>query len=91
MAEAKKEMLILDGVTLGQKIRLTRLARGLRQLDLASLARVNPFEVSAVEHDRIVRPSRRKRILQVLDLLPSENNTGTGEPDKQEGDEADLA
>ena len=69
----KKEMLILDNVTLGQKVRLTRLARGMRQLDLASAAKVNPFEVSGLEHDRIIRPSRKKRILAVLDLLPPED------------------
>lgn len=76
----KKEMLILDNVTLGQKVRLTRLARGMRQLDLASAAKVNPFEVSGLEHDRIIRPSRRKRILAALDLLPDDTGTNPDRP-----------
>jgi len=47
-----KDILILTGVSEGQKARLTRL-----------------------EKDRYVLPTRRKRILAVLDLLDNDNES----------------
>ena len=62
-------MLVMTGLSFGKKARLARLALGLRQLDLASRAGVSIGEVSALEHDDYLRPSRRERVLAILGLL----------------------
>ncbi len=63
------DILVLTGISEGQKIRLTRLSRGLRQIDVASQANVQPIDITRLEKDRYVLPTRRKRILTVLGLL----------------------
>ena len=68
------DILVLTGVTEGQKAKLTRLAKGLRQIDLASLARVNPIDITRLEKDRYVLPVRRKRILATLGILAEETS-----------------
>jgi hypothetical protein len=72
---SSNDILVLTGVSEGQKVRLTRLARGLRQIDIASLAKVNTIDVTRLEKDRYVFPTRRKRILAVLDLVDSDNES----------------
>ncbi len=62
------EILILSGINEGQKIKLTRLAKGLRQIDLASIAKVNPIDITRLEKGRYVLPTRRKRILEALGI-----------------------
>jgi transcriptional regulator with XRE-family HTH domain len=59
---------IFMGLTLGEKAKLTRISRNLRQIDLASLARVNVSDIAALEKNRYMRKSRKKRILEVLNL-----------------------
>jgi len=61
-------ILVLSDVSEGQKVRLTRLSRGLRQIDVASMANVNTIDVTRLEKDRYLLPTRRKRILTVLGL-----------------------
>ena len=61
-------ILVLSNVSEGQKVRLTRLSRGLRQIDVASMANVNTIDVTRLEKDRSLLPTRRKRILTVLGL-----------------------
>jgi len=68
-------ILVLSDVSEGQKVRLTRLAKGLRQIDVASMANVNTIDVTRLEKDRYVLPMRRKRILAVLDLLDDDNES----------------
>ncbi len=63
-----KEILVLTNVSEGQKIRLTRLARGLRQIDVASQANVQPIDITRLEKGRYVLPVRRKRILAILGM-----------------------
>jgi hypothetical protein len=63
------DILVLDGLTAGQKARFTRLAKGLRQIDVASQANVQPIDITRLERGRYVLPTRRKRILAVLGLL----------------------
>ena len=63
------DILILDGLSEGQKAKLTRLAKKLRQIDVASRANVQPIDITRLEHDRYVLPTRRKRILAVLGLI----------------------
>ena len=69
------DILVLTGISGGQKVRLTRLARGLRQIDVASMAKVNTIDVTRLEKDRYVPPTRRKRILAVLGLLDDDNES----------------
>jgi transcriptional regulator with XRE-family HTH domain len=63
------EIVILSNLSEGQKIKLTRLSRNLRQIDVASLAKVNLADITAIEKDRYLCKSRRQRILQALGLL----------------------
>ena len=70
-----KDILILTGVSEGQKARITRLSKELRQIDVASMAKVNTIDVTRLEKDRYVLPTRRKRILAVLDLLDNDNES----------------
>ena len=72
---SSNDILILTGISEGQKVRLTRLSRGLRQVDVASMANVNTIDVTRLEKDRYVLPMRRKRILAVLDLLDIDNES----------------
>jgi len=63
-----KDILVLTGVSFGQKVRLTRLAKGLRQIDLASKANVQPIDITRLEKGRYVLPTRRKRVLAILGI-----------------------
>ena len=63
-----EDILILTNLTEGQKVRHLRLAKGLRQVDLASKAGVSVEEVIGLEKDRYLLPTRRKRILIALGL-----------------------
>ncbi len=65
---SNNDILILTGISEGQKVCLTRLSRGLRQIDVASMAIVNTIDVTRLEKDRYLLPTRRKRILAVLGL-----------------------
>jgi transcriptional regulator with XRE-family HTH domain len=62
------DLVVLSNLTEGQKVRLTRLSKRLRQVDLASLANVNLGDITAIEKDRFLRKSRKQRILQALGL-----------------------
>ena len=66
--QSQSDILVLTNVSGGQKIRLTRLAKGLRQIDVASQANVQPIDITRLEKDRYVLPTRRKRILAILGL-----------------------
>jgi transcriptional regulator with XRE-family HTH domain len=55
-------------LTRGQKARLIRIARGLRQFDLAYRADVTPSIVSAFERDVTVYPAARARLMEVYGL-----------------------
>ena len=57
---------VLD--TLGTTIRIERIRRRWRQWDLALAANVSQADVSQVERDRKVLPSRRGRILEALGI-----------------------
>ena len=56
-------------LTLGSKVRLSRIARRWRQTDLAHEALVTQEEVSAMERGRYVCPLAEKRILERLGLM----------------------
>ena len=60
-------------LSLGQQVRLQRIARGWRQWDLGFTAGVSPFDVSALE--RNLRVSQRVK-LRVLDALGMDSHDG---------------
>lgn len=63
------EIFIFDNaLTLGQKVRIARIARRWTQDDLAYEAGVSQANVSAVERDLRVYPLAKERILRVLGL-----------------------
>ncbi|MFC2068248.1 hypothetical protein ACFLTP_04500 [Chloroflexota bacterium] len=70
------DIFIVTGISEGEKARLTRLARGLRQIDLASLAKVNVCDVTALEKNRYLHRTRKHSILGALDLLDHGNENG---------------
>ena len=59
---------VFSNLTEGQRVRLTRLSKGLRQIDLANIAKVNLADITAIEKDRYLLKTRRERILSVLEL-----------------------
>lgn len=63
------DVFVITGISEGKKARLTRLAKGLRQIDLASLAKVNVCDITALEKNRYLLRTRKRRILAVLGLL----------------------
>lgn len=62
------EIFVINGLTEGERVRLARLAKGLRQLDIACMAKVSISEVTALEKDRYIRKNRKSQILKVLGL-----------------------
>lgn len=61
--------LFKEPLTLGQKVRITRIAKRWTQVDLAYEAGVKQVNVSALERDLKVYPMAKERILRVLCLL----------------------
>ena len=75
-------IIILDGHSPGEIFRLQRLSKGLRQIDVATKAtdllvswgpewsffRIQPGDVSALEHGGRVSKPKRRAILAVLGL-----------------------
>lgn len=69
------DVFVLTNVAEGMKAKLMRIAKGLRQIDVAAAARVDCIDVSRLEKGRYVLPMRRKRILGALGLLDNENES----------------
>jgi len=67
------EFFIATNVSPAMMIRLERIRRGWRQVDLAERADVTQTEVSALERGLYVIPSARHRILAVLGLLDDDH------------------
>ena len=63
---------VFTNLTEGQQVKFARLAKGYRQVDLASIAKVNVGDVTAIEKDRFLKNTRREKILAALGLLSSE-------------------
>jgi transcriptional regulator with XRE-family HTH domain len=70
MDDQKDEMILVNNISLGEKVKISRIALHLRQVDLASRAGCCMRDISNIEHDRIllVRISTVKRILNVLGI-----------------------
>jgi len=69
------DIAVFTNLTEGQRVRLTRLSKGLRQIDLASLAKVNLADITAIEKDRYLQKTRKERILSALELLDNDNES----------------
>lgn len=61
-------VLVLDNLSLGRKIRLSRIAKGLRQIDLASITGLPPVDICYAELDRGIRRWKMQKIVQALEL-----------------------
>ena len=62
------DLFVVTGISEGEKARLTRLTKGLRQIDVAAAAHVDCIDITRLEKGRYVLPTRRKRILAVLGM-----------------------
>lgn len=62
------ELFVFETHLLPMAIRLERIRRGWRQVDLAQRAGITQAEVSALELGRYVIPSVRDRVLQELNF-----------------------
>lgn len=70
------EFFIATNVSPALLIRLERISRGWRQIDLARRAGVTQTEVSALERGLYIIPAARRRILEALDLISELNPRG---------------
>lgn len=61
-------VIILEDLTLGRRVRLARVAKGLHQLDLASITGLNPSDITHIELDRSVYAWKLNRVLKALEL-----------------------
>jgi transcriptional regulator with XRE-family HTH domain len=66
------EFFIATNVSPALKVRLERIRRQWRQVDLAEKAGVTQAEISAFERGLYIIPSARRRVLVALDLLDEE-------------------
>jgi len=61
-----KSLFVASGLTEGLRVKLARISRGLRQVDVASLAKVAVCDVVCLEKDRYLPQARKDKILKVL-------------------------
>lgn len=54
------DIFVITGISEGEESRLARIAEGLRQVDIASLANVNVCDVTASEKDRYIKQTRER-------------------------------
>ena len=60
-------------LSLGEKVRITRLVKGWRQIDVAAVVRCSPCDVSQLERGIPISIGVRQRILEALGLEESES------------------
>jgi transcriptional regulator with XRE-family HTH domain len=68
-----KKLFIAYDLTLGQRVKLERLSRHWRQIDLALRAGVQLAGVIAIEKDRYFSKEHKGKILQALGLSAAES------------------
>ena len=73
------ELFILSNVDEALKVKLTRISKHLRQIDVASAAKVDCIDITRLEKGRYVLPTHKERILRVLGLLQDENAGDTNQ------------
>ena len=72
------DVLILTDVSVGMKAKLMRISKGLRQIDVASSAHVDVIDVTRLEKERYVLPTKRMRILKALGLGDEDEESDRG-------------
>ena len=70
---AMGKLFIAYDLSLGKRVRLERVLRNWRQVDLASKADVQLADITAIEKDRYLSKNRKRKILQALGLSEAEN------------------
>lgn len=73
--KTNNNVFILTNVSLGQQAKLARIAKGLRQIDVASKAGVTTQEIIRLEKDSYVLPTRRQKILAILGLVDNDSKS----------------
>ena len=68
MENITEVVLFNEPLTLGQRVRIARIARRWTQDDLAYESDVTQANVSALERDLRVHPTAKQRILRVLEI-----------------------
>jgi transcriptional regulator with XRE-family HTH domain len=71
------EFFIANNVSPAMMVRLERIRRGWRQVDLAEKAGITQAEVSSLERGLYVIPAARRRVLSVLELLNEEKDNAS--------------
>ena len=61
---------LADRLKIGLQVRLLRILRGMRQVDLAESSGVTQADVSALERGKAISPSAKRRILAGMGLEP---------------------
>ncbi len=56
------DIFVITGISEGEESRLARIAKGLRQVDVASLVNVNVCDAAALEKDRHIKKTRKRNI-----------------------------
>ncbi len=70
------ELFVIKTPVLRIAVRLERIRRGWRQVDLAQKAGVTQAEISALERGQYVIPIVRRRVVEILDLETVEEIRG---------------
>lgn len=73
LSSVMKNFFITYDLTLGERVRLERLSRNWRQIDLASKAGVQLADITALEKDRFLSKNRKRKILLALGLSEADN------------------
>ena len=66
-------LFIAYNLTLGERVKLERLSRHWRQIDLASKAGAQLADITAIEKDRYLSKNRKRKVLLALGLSEADN------------------
>jgi transcriptional regulator with XRE-family HTH domain len=69
----ESEIFMVMDATSGERAKLARIAKRLRQVDVASLGKVTVSDVVNLEKDRYLPAARKAKILKVLELNGESN------------------
>jgi len=68
MVTDAQHVFAVTGITFGKKVRLARVALGLRQSEVARGAFVTPYQVSSLERGFYVTPAAVRRVIQYFGI-----------------------
>ncbi len=78
-----KNLFIAYDLTTGERVRLERLSRNWRQIDLASKAGVQLADITTIEKERYLSKNRKRKILLALGLSDDGNTEDSKQTDNQ--------